>query len=290
MRPLQGRVVVITGPGSGLGRSLAMAFARQRCRVHGLERDPERAESLVREATNLPAGSIQVHVADCTDRRDFEAAVDSILATEGRLDVFIANAGTVVSGQTERLPESDWEAILDLNWRAVVHGVRKVLPGMMDRGEGHLVLVASMAGWLPLPTVAPYCATKAAVAALGESLAIELSGTGVGVTTVCTGSLRTRVLEDGRLRLPGQVAAGLRRAMAWGAGSPDALARRIVRAVRWNRPLVVAPRELWPLWLLRRISYRLYLAVMGLLFRRPLRMLRRARNGGTTALPPEAPR
>jgi len=64
--------------------------------------------------------------------------------------------------------------------------------------------------------------------------------------------------------------------MAWGSGSPDALARRIVRAVRWNRPYVFAPRELWPLWLLRRLSFRLYLAVLRLVFRHPLKSLRKA--------------
>ncbi|MBP7126204.1 SDR family oxidoreductase [Myxococcota bacterium] len=275
MRSLRDRVVVVTGAGSGLGRAIALAFGRKGCRVHGLELDPERAEDLGREGAREGL-RVAGHPADCTDPAALSAAIRDIRDREGRVDVLVANAGTVVSGLAETLPGEDWEHILDLNYRAVVLAVRAVLPAMVHRGEGHLVLVSSMAGLLPLPTVAPYCATKAATAMLGETLAVETVGTGVGVTTVCTGSLRTRVLEDGRLRLPDGIASGLRRAMAWGSGSPDALARRIVRAVRWNRPYVFAPRELWPLWLLRRLSFRLYLAVLRLVFRHPLKSLRKA--------------
>lgn len=268
---LSGRVVVVTGAGSGLGRSLVLAFAQQGCRVHGLEVDGDRVQAL---ATEVRALSVTCHRVDCTDTQAYPAVLREIETREGRIDVLVSNAGMVVSGLAWALPETDWERILDLDYRAVVLGVRTVLPGMIDRGQGHLITVASMAGWLPLPAVAPYCASKAAAAALSETLAIELVGTGVGVTTVCTGSLRTRVLQDGRIHLPEKVALGLRRAMAWGSGSPDRLARRILRAVRWNRPYVIAPRELWPLWVLRRLSFRLYLVVLRWVFRRPLRALR----------------
>lgn len=275
MWDLRGRVVVVTGAGSGLGRCLVLEFARAGARVHGIDLHGDRAQALQAEAeaTGLP---VVGHQADCADGTAVEALATGILAAEGRVDVVVNNAGVCVGGRAECIPLADWKWVTDVNWWAAVHGIRAFLPGMLARGSGHIVNVASMAGLVSLPGVVPYCATKAAVVALSESLAIEVASAGVGVTVVCPGSLRTRVLADGRLNLPGGFRDTLIRLMARWSGSPERAARRIVRSVRWNRPYVLIPGELWPLWILRRLSLRLYVALLGWGFGRTLRSWRRA--------------
>jgi len=278
MRDLKGRVVVVTGAGSGLGRCLALEFARAGARVHGVDVQEDRAQALEAEAREAGL-EVRGHAADCADGESVQALADRIVAGEGRVDVLVNNAGVCVAGRAEAIPGDDWRWITDVNWWAAVHGVRAFLPGMVRRRSGHVVNVASMAGLVPLPGVVPYCATKAAVVAMSESLACEVAPVGVGVTVVCPGSLRTRVLSDGRLALPGGLRDRLVGLMARHSASPERAARKVVRAVRWNRRHVLMPGELWPLWILRRLSFRLYVRVLGWLFAAPMRAWREGDGG-----------
>jgi NAD(P)-dependent dehydrogenase (short-subunit alcohol dehydrogenase family) len=284
VRDLSERVVVVTGAGSGLGRCLALEFARAGARVHGIDLDAGRATALQAEAE--AAGLRVTGVAgDCSDCTAVDALAARILAAEGRVDVLACNAGVCVAGRASAIPLDDWRWITDVNWWATVHPLRAFLPGMVARGSGHVVTVASMAGMLALPGVVPYCATKAAVVGLSESLAIEVASAGVGVTVVCTGSLRTRVLEDGRIGMPSPWRSRLVSLMARWARPPESVARKVVRAVRRNRRYVVLPGELWPLRILRRVSRRLYVAVLSRAFARPLRAWRAADEAGAGPAP-----
>lgn len=266
-------IVVLTGAGGGLGRCLVLEFARAGARVHAVDIDGGRAAAVQDEARALGL-AVTGHAVDCADPEAMGALGDAVLAAEGRVDILVNNAGVCVAGRAEEIPLADWTWITDVNWWATVHGVRTFLPGMIARRSGHVVNIASMAGLLPLPGVVPYCATKAAVAALSESLAIEVASAGVRVTSVCTGSLRTRVLADGRLALPPDFRGRLLDLMARWAPTPERAARRIVRAVARGRRQVRMPGELWPLWILRRISMRLYVGALALAFGRPLRAWR----------------
>ena len=283
MRDLRDRVVVVTGAGSGLGRCLAFEFARAGARVHGVDVDGARAEALGAEAA--AAGlAIVAHRADCADAASVDAMAGTILGAEGRVDVLVNNAGVCVGGRVETIPEADWRWATDVNWWATVHCIRAFLPGMVERRSGHVVNVASMAGLVALPAVVPYCATKAAVVAMSEALAIEVASAGVGVTVVCPGSLRTRVMADAHLALPGGFRDRLVGLMARWSRPPDAAARKVVRSVRRNRRYLLIPGELWPLWILRRISARAYVWVLSRGFGRTLARWRdadeRARAGG----------
>jgi short-subunit dehydrogenase len=130
---------------------------------------------------------------------------------------------------------------------------------MIEQGGGaHLINTASMAGLVGLPLVAPYCTSKFAVVGLSEALAGELAAHRIRVTVVCPGAVRTNVMRDGRLRLPGDWGERIRHAFDRHSASPDDLADAIVEAVRRDRSLIVWPGHLLPLWLLKRTSMSLY--------------------------------
>ncbi len=152
----------------------------------------------------------------------------------------------------------DWHYAVDINLWGVIHGVRAFLPWMLERGEGHIVNTASMAGLVGLPMVAPYCATKFAVVGLSESLDLEVAGRGVRVSAICPGGTRTNVMRAGRIGLPdglmGQLITGLDQ---WGT-DPDVVARKVVGAVRHGRTMVPMGFDMMPLYLLRRFSVGLY--------------------------------
>jgi len=233
--------------------------------------DGARVDALHQKAAGL---AVTGHQTDCSNREAMNALAASIIEREGRVDVLVNNAGVCVGGRIEEIPLEDWQWITNVNWWATVHGIRAFLPGMLTRGHGHVVNVASMAGVLGLPAVAPYCATKAAVVALSESLAIEVASAGVGVTVVCPGSIRTRVIEDARLAMPKAWKDRLAGLMSRWSRSPERVARRVVRAVRSGRSVVRLPGELWPLWVLRRMSSRVYVGVLSRAFAPSLRTWR----------------
>lgn len=275
MRNLTEKIVVVTGAGSGLGLCLAVEFARAGARVHGVDKDYHRLSELEKacESTGL---KVFTHTVDCGSSHAVNNLAAEILGTEGRVDVLVCNAGVCVAGRVEDIPVTDWRWITDVNWWGTVYPIMAFLPGMIERRSGHIVNVASMAGMTPLPGVVPYCATKAAVVGLSESLAIELASAGICVTLVCTGSMRTQVLKDGRIGLPSSWRSKLIELMARWSRRPETVAAKVVKAVRKGRRYVILPGELWPLRILKWISRRGYLALLSRLFARPLRAWRAA--------------
>jgi NADP-dependent 3-hydroxy acid dehydrogenase YdfG len=254
MKDLEERIVVVTGAASGIGRATSLAFARAGARLHLVDID---ADGLEEVRAELGAGAT-CHVVDCTDPEAVHDLAGAVHAAHGRTDVLVNNAGVCVGGPVEKLSLEDWKWITDINYWGVVNGVRAFVPRMIELGSGHIVNTASMAGLVGLPYVVPYCATKFAVVGLSEALSAELDHHGIRVTVICPGAVRTGVMKNARLALPGgwheRVVRGLER---W-AADPERIARLIVKAVRKERSFVIAGREMLPLWMLRSLSVRLY--------------------------------
>ncbi|MGH7268898.1 MAG: SDR family NAD(P)-dependent oxidoreductase [Polyangiaceae bacterium] len=202
MRNLKGKVAVVTGAASGIGRAMAERFAREGMRVV-LADVEEGALGAAHEAiASTGAEAIAVHTdvsqfeqVDALARRTFEAF--------GTAHVVCNNAGVSLGGPAWKVEEADWTWILGVNLWGVIHGIRAFVPRLVAQGEGHVVNTASIAGLISAPGMGPYCATKHAVVALSECLHHDLiirgSG-GVKVSVLCPAWVKTKIAHSERNR------------------------------------------------------------------------------------------
>jgi short-subunit dehydrogenase len=232
-----GRTAVVTGASSGIGRALAKELARRGARVGVTARRTDRLDELAREV-RAAGGTIEAAPADVADRPALLAAVRSMEAKLGPTDLLIANAGMGGHTGARQMNVPVVEEILRVNFLGVVYAVEAVLPGMIDRKRGHVVGISSLAAYKGLPGSAAYCASKAAVNAYLEGLRIELHGTGVAVTAVCPGFVRTAIVANNPPNMPLIV-------------GPEEAARRILRALP-RRPAEFAFP--WPMALLMKLA------------------------------------
>ncbi|MDF3287976.1 SDR family oxidoreductase [Streptomyces silvisoli] len=201
-RPLSGCSALITGASSGIGAATAMALARQGAAVALAARRAERLAELAAAITDQGGASVPV-IADLRDPAQARQAVEATVERLGRLDVLVNNAGYAAMGTLEEGEPEDWDRMIDLNFRAVLHTSRAALPHLSraaqdgPRGVADLVSVSSVAGRLARPGNSVYSATKHAVVALSESLRQELAGRGVRVGLVEPGLTRTEMTAEG---------------------------------------------------------------------------------------------
>jgi NAD(P)-dependent dehydrogenase (short-subunit alcohol dehydrogenase family) len=226
-RSLAGKVVAITGGGRGIGRAIARALAAEGARVAVGDLDGASAEAVAAELGATHAG-LQV---DVTDRPGFTAFLDEVERRLGPLDVLVNNAG--IMPVTPLVDEDDASVTrqLEINLHAVIHGTREGMRRMVPRRTGHIVNVASLAGRVGFPYLATYCATKHGVVGLSEAVRSELRGTGVEVSVVMPGIVRTELAE------------GLHDAKAVKTVLPEDVAAEVVSALEVPRFDVFVPRS-----------------------------------------------
>jgi NAD(P)-dependent dehydrogenase (short-subunit alcohol dehydrogenase family) len=247
-----GRTALVTGGGSGIGAALTRALVRQGAHVLCVDLDLVAATS-VAEGANGPGSAVARRV-DVTSAEEVAAAVEAVVADHGRIDLVFNNAGITFLGNTEDLTLAQWNAIIDVNVRGVVHGVHAAYPRMIAQGSGHIVNTASMGGLMAAGLMTSYVTTKHAVVGLSLALRTEAAAHGVGVTVVCPAAVDTPILdkgEIGRFRgrdfyLEGQ---GIKHPV-----DPDALAQRVLTAVERDEAIVVEPRQARIAWRLGRLS------------------------------------
>jgi 3-hydroxy acid dehydrogenase / malonic semialdehyde reductase len=192
MASLQGKIVLITGASSGIGRSTAIAFAREGARLLICARGEEKLQEL--QQTLLSAGAPAVHLfkLDVQKRTDVEAAISGLPAEWKEIDVLVNNAG--LSRGLAKIYEDDpqnWEEMIDTNVKGLLYVTRCVVPGMVERGRGHVINLGSTAAYITYANGVVYCASKAAEKSISEGLKIDLMGTPVRVTSVDAGMVET---------------------------------------------------------------------------------------------------
>ncbi|MGD0444120.1 MAG: SDR family NAD(P)-dependent oxidoreductase [Edaphobacter sp.] len=192
MASLKGKTVFVTGASSGIGRSTAIAFAREGCRLLVCARGLEALEELKQTLVSARAPDVMTFQLDVQDRGAVEKAIASLPAEWSGIDVLVNNAG--LSRGLSKLYEDDpqnWEEMIDTNVKGLLYVTRSVVPGMVARGRGHVINLGSTAAYITYANGAVYCASKAAEKSISEGLKIDLMGTPVRVTSVDAGMVET---------------------------------------------------------------------------------------------------
>lgn len=257
MKDFAGKVAVVTGGGSGIGRALAHAFADRGMKI--ALADVERS-ALDTVAEELRSGGTEVLacVVDVADRRRLGEFADNVYDTLGGAHVLCNNAGVGTGGPMSEITLEAWDWVLDVNLKAVVSGIHFFLPRMIASNEPcHIVNTASIAGMMCGPFMGPYNASKYAVVAISETLALELAETQVDVSVLCPAWVDTKIAESERNAPPGIATSGatgtdpqlrneitelLRTGM-----KPEAIAARVVETIETGGLYILTHADFMPI-------------------------------------------
>jgi NAD(P)-dependent dehydrogenase (short-subunit alcohol dehydrogenase family) len=200
MRDLTGKIAVVTGAATGIGRGIALALARAGLHVVVSDVDGPGAQTVAEEAALIGPRSLAV-TTDVTDPQALEALAEKTWAEFGACHVLCNNAGVAVFRPLAETTLEDWNWTLQVNLLGVIHGVNSFLPRLKVQGEpAHIVNTASISGHLPTPLLGAYTASKYAVVGFTETLRLELQDHPIGVSALCPGVVATRIGESGRNR------------------------------------------------------------------------------------------
>lgn len=224
MSNIHNKVVLITGASSGIGEAAARLIAAKGAHVVLGARRTERLEKLVGEIRS-EGGSASARALDVTDMNSMQAFVEFAKAQHGKVDVIINNAGVMPLSPLAALKVDEWNQMLDVNVRGVLHGIAAVLPGMEAQGFGQVINISSIGGLAVSPTAAVYCATKFAVRAISDGLRQETDK--IRVTVVCPGVVESELADS----ISDEVAREEMRAFRRVALEADAIARALVYAI-----------------------------------------------------------
>ena len=177
----RGKVAIVTGGASGIGKALGRALSRSGATVTLIDNDEEALLATVKELGNAVEGK----TVDVTDFESVKRAVSEVFAKCGKLDHLFNNAGTIIIGEVRDISIEDWREVIGVNLMGVVNGVAAAYPEMVRRKSGHIVNVASMVGLMPVAMQAAYTASKFGVVGLSHALRVEGRGLGVKVSVVC---------------------------------------------------------------------------------------------------------
>jgi len=257
---LRGKVAVVTGSGSGIGRATAPLLAHHGAVVHVADLNAESAGKVVREI-EAAGGTATAHALDVSDPDAVEAFAEKIFAAEGHVDVLHNNAGIGFGGTVESTTIEDWQRVIGVNLLGVAYGIQAFVPRMLRQGRpASVVNTASQAGLTPSPKMAPYCASKYGVVGLTESLNAELSKRGLHFSAICPGIIDTPIIATGIMR--GDVAEKQGKLTEFydkRGASPDEVAQAVLRAIEKHTLIVPVPRrQVTAPYLLHRISPQLF--------------------------------
>lgn len=282
-----GRVAIVTGGASGIGRALSAALVARGATVAVADIDGHGAERVARELRGRGPGTSTAVAVDVAERRAITDVIETTHRKHGRLDLLCNNAGLGVGGEPEELTDAHWDKALDVNVRGVIHGCSAAYPLMLGQGFGHIVNIASLSGLVPTPgIVTAYAMSKHAVVGLSLGLRAAATDTGVGIHVVCPGLVETPMLDKNDipgLATPPSVAGWDIREFFrdLGVRSPypaNRLVTDILQGIARDQAIIVTPVLARTAWRVARLSPQLAMrsAAAGTRKARSRRRLRQA--------------
>lgn len=268
MKHLDGKNVVITGAGSGLGRAMALALARKGCRIGIADINPEGAAETL-DMVGREGGSGEAFRIDVSKPDEVEVMADYFFREWGGVDLLINNAGVASVGFVGDIKLEDWQWLFGISFWGMIYGCHSFIPRMKAQGGGHILNVSSAAGLFCLMEMAPYNTAKAAIIALSETLKWELSPDKIGVTVLCPTFFDTHLLDN--MRYTDKFECDFARSTFEHARmTADEVAAKAVRAVEKGK-LYCIPQGTGKLfWGVKRISPSLFSRTTSFINRTPV--------------------
>ncbi|MDZ4861557.1 MAG: SDR family NAD(P)-dependent oxidoreductase [Candidatus Hydrogenedentes bacterium] len=256
MRDISGKVALVTGAGSGIGRETALALAREGAQLVLCDINADSLEAVRGEIDRTS----KCLLAECVDVSSIDAMrvfADKVHAIVPAVDILVNNAGVAVVGTVLTTSYEDWQWIVGINLWGVIHGCHLFTPKMAERGQGgHVVNVSSMLGFNPSPDIASYSTTKFGVFGLSLCMSEDLKEHNIGVSVICPGVINTNITRT--VRITGHDDADALRdkyVAFYGKRNygPEKVARAIVRAIKRRQVIVPVSPESWAGYVLNRI-------------------------------------
>src|ERR1043166_40513 len=249
MKSFQDKVVMITGASSGIGRGLAVELARQGATIGLVARRAEVLEEVIHEIRGVGGKAVALP-GDVQDASSMAAAAERLRAEVGPIDILIANAGIGPTRDAARIDAAEVAGVINVNVIGASNSAAVVIPAMVERGSGQLVIISSLAAYRGLPKSAAYCASKAAVSAFFESLRLDLTPRGIDVTIIHPGFIKTPLTAGRDAQMPFLMEL-------------DDAVKKMARAIEkrrkrysfpWQLATIVRAGMIKPIWMYDQIS------------------------------------
>jgi NAD(P)-dependent dehydrogenase (short-subunit alcohol dehydrogenase family) len=241
MTEIRGKVAVITGAASGIGRATAVALAREGARVAIADVDRAGLAETAKQVASV-GGEVSTYLLDVSSREAVYAFAQEIEAQFGGADIVINNAGVAQVATVEELAYEDFEWVMNIDFWGMVYGSKAFLPQLRRKGAGHIVNVSSIFGLFAVPSQAAYNSAKFAIRGFTEALRHEMRGSGIQVSCVHPGGIKTNIMRNARFlqsvqtTVREQAASGFDRLART---TPDEAALTILKGIRKNKPRIL---------------------------------------------------
>lgn len=250
---LRRKLALVTGAGSGIGRATALQLGKLGARLVICDRNPVALEDTARLLADIGA-EVHCETADVSDWAAMQGLAERVHDAHGTLDILVNNAGVATAGDFLSTPIEDWHWVMGINLMGVVHGCKAFGARMADAGRGHIVNIASAAGYYAAPDMSAYSASKHAVMGLTESLRVEMAACGIGVSAICPGVINTNIVAASRMHGGAAKAqdklVSLYKRRNYG---PEHVADAVIDAILHNRAVVPVSPEAWALYAGKRL-------------------------------------